>query len=381
MDQPKNEVADGNENAHAVASLRDAELGLGTEPRVAIRRRVFLQSAAAAASGGVATLLEPPLRACAAETPEKRYRWERVADRTAFAPRDGAGALTFRGRMWLLGGWNPGDKTHFPKICNSEVWSSADGASWKLETAAPWEPRHTAGYAVHDNKMWIVGGDASQGHYQNDVWNSPDGVHWTKLSDRVPWSDRVLHHTLVFGVFSKKIWVMGGQRLPQFAPGAEAIFNDVWNTADGIHWTRIAAQSPWAPRGMIGGSAVFNGRMWILGGGTYDTPQHPQRNFYNDVWSSADGVQWTCHLQHAPWPPRQYHEVAAFDGRLWVLEGWNAANRNDVWYSSDGIHWRELAGTPWAPRHAASVFVFNNALWVVAGNNMQSDAWKLTLQR
>ena len=34
--------------------------------------------------------------------------------------------------MWLLGGWNPGDKTNFPRICNNEVWSSHDGASWEL---------------------------------------------------------------------------------------------------------------------------------------------------------------------------------------------------------------------------------------------------------
>ncbi len=39
--------------------------------------------------------------------------------------------------------------------------------------------------------------------------------------------------------------------------------------------------------------------MWILGGGTYDTPQHPVRKFYNDVWSSADGVRWKLHVESA----------------------------------------------------------------------------------
>jgi hypothetical protein len=128
---------------------------------------------------------------------------------------------------------------------------------------------------------------------------------------------------------------------------------------------------------MIGGSAVFKDRVWVLGGGTYDTPAHPKRNFYNDVWSSPDGVTWTCHQQSAPWHPRQYHDVAVFDDRLWVLEGWNQANRNDVWHSTDGVTWRPVPETPWAPRHAASVFVHDNALWVVAGNNMESDVWKL----
>jgi hypothetical protein len=122
---------------------------------------------------------------------------------------------------------------------------------------------------------------------------------------------------------------------------------------------------------------VLDDRIWILGGGTYDTPKQPKRNYYNDVWSSADGLEWTCATREAPWAPRQYHEVAAFDGRLWVLEGYAGKNRNDVWYSADGVHWDELPRTLWPPRHAASVFVFNGALWMVAGNNMQSDVWKL----
>jgi hypothetical protein len=53
-------------------------------------------------------------------------------------------------------------------------------------------------------------------------------------------------------------------------------------------------------------------------------------------------------------------------------------NLNDVWYSADGVNWYELPGTPWAARHAASLFVHDDALWVVAGNNMTPDVWKLT---
>jgi hypothetical protein len=280
--------------------------------------------------------------------------------------------------MWLLGGWNPKDKVNFPHICNSEVWSSSDGRDWRLELLqAPWEGRHTAGYAVHDEKIWIVGGDANQRHYQNDVWSSEDGVNWKLVNDRVPWGDRVLHVTLVH---DGKIWVMGGQTILQFAPAAEEVFyNDVWNSSDGVSWTRVTQSAAWSPRGMIGGGAVFNGRMWILGGGTYDTPSHPTRKFHNDVWSSANGVDWEQHTASTPWEPRQYHEVAAFDDRLWVMEGYDGrGNRKDVWYSPDGVDWREVPDTPWAPRHAASVFTYDDALWMVAGNNMFPDVWKLT---
>lgn len=321
--------------------------------------------------------------ACLAQTqPEERpkmatYQWTKVTEQAAFAPRDGAGALTFKNRMWLLGGWNPGDKVHFPKICNSEVWSSADGRDWKLEIKqAPWEGRHTAGYVVHQGKMWIVGGDGNQGHYQNDVWSSADGVKWTAVNTNIPWGTRVLHYTVTF---KDKIWIMGGQTIPQFAPAEERFYSDVWNSPDGAKWTEVSDNLPWAPRGMIGGSVVFKNRIWILGGGTYDTPKTPSRIFYNDVWSSTDGVKWDQVAKTTPWQPRQYHDVAVFDDRLWVMEGYDGkGNRKDVWHSTDGVNWTEVPDTPWLPRHAASVFVHDNALWMVAGNNMTPDVWKLT---
>ena len=303
------------------------------------------------------------------------YRWECVSEKTAFAARDGAGALTFDGKMWLLGGWNPGDKEHFPIVCNSEVWSSNDGNNWEMELKqAPWEPRHTAGYITHRDRMWIVGGDCIQKHYQPDVWSSADGINWDLISDAAPWGKRVLHYTVAF---KDRIWVMGGQTLPQFAPADEQFFHDVWSSENGKNWECVLKEAPWQQRGMIGGSVVFNDRMWILGGGTYDTPQVPNRTFYNDIWSSADGINWERHLEHAPWTARQYHDVAVFDDKMWVLEGWNRENRNDVWYSPDGTKWHELPNTPWLPRHAASVFVYENALWMIAGNNMTPDVWKL----
>lgn len=305
------------------------------------------------------------------------YRWECVTEDAAFAGRDGAGALVFDDRMWLLGGWNPKDKVNFPSICNSEIWSSTDGADWTLETLqAPWEGRHTAGYGVFDGAMWIVGGDGNQGHYQPDVWRSGDGRHWDLVMDDVPWGLRALHYTVVY---KDKIWVMGGQTVPQFAPAPEIFYNDVWCTENGKNWTQVTDNVPWAPRGMIGGCVVFQDAMWILGGGTYDTDERPDRIFYNDVWRSEDGIAWELVVDATPWMPRQYHEVAVFDKKMWVMEGYHqdGGNRNDVWYSVDGVTWMEVPNTPWAPRHAASVFVYDDALWMVAGNNMFPDVWKL----
>ena len=248
----------------------------------------------------------------------------------------------------------------------------------QFDPASDWEGRHTAGYVVYNDRMWIVGGDANQGHYQNDIWNSVDGAEWRFVNDGrpVPWGPRALHYTLVH---NEKIWVIGGQTMPAFGGGEEAFYRDLWTTSDGIEWEQITPAEPcWSARGMIGGNVVFQDRIWILGGGTYDTPTTPMRQFHNDVWSSADGVHWTEHAAETPWAPRQYHDVAVFDDRMWVMEGYApGGNRKDVWHSADGVNWHEVPDTPWKPRHAASVFVHDGALWMVAGNNMEPDVWRL----
>ena len=214
------------------------------------------------------------------------YRWVEVTATAAYAARDGAGALVFDNRMWLLGGWNPGDKAHFPRVCNNEVWSSLDGAIWSLEKpntflddsfdpSLDWEGRHTAGYVVHDERMWIVGGDAVQGHYQHDVWCSGDGRRWKRVNDghNFPWAPRALHYTLAF---ADKIWVMGGQTLPQFAQAEQRYYDDIWNSADGVNWERVMTpgEPSWPHRGMIGGSVVFQDRMWMVAG----------NNMEKDAW-------------------------------------------------------------------------------------------------
>lgn len=96
-----------------------------------------------------------------------------------------------------------------------------------VTTKAPFAPRDGAGALVHRGRMWIVGGDANQGHYQSDVWNSANGKTWTYVnkSHELPWAPRVLHSTLAF---KDRIWVIGGQTMPAFAAADEVFHRDVW---------------------------------------------------------------------------------------------------------------------------------------------------------
>lgn len=302
------------------------------------------------------------------------YQWVNV-DNSFISPRDGSGALTVFDQTWILGGWNPSDKSNFPKTCNSDVFSSYDGLVW-TKSKAPWEGRHTAGYVVSNDLIYVVGGDPIQGHYQNDVWRF-DGYTWECVNRCVPWGPRVLHYTVSFDGF---IWVMGGQTIPQLAPASEAFYNDIWRSVDGMEWEQVVPEVPyWKDRGAICGSVVFKDQLWVIGGGTYDTPRCPKRRYYNDVWSSSDGFVWVCRCVNVPWKAREYHSVIVWDDKIWVLAGYSEFNLNDVWYSEDGENWTELKSTPWKARHAASVFVFDDCLWIGfgTGNAIYNDIWKL----
>ena len=356
------------------------------------------------------------------------YRWSCVSSEVAWSPRDGAQLVSFQGKLFLLGGWNQyageradlagaGTGSFESEVC-SEVWCSDDGGRWYLAATAPWSGRHMHGAVVHDGHIWVIGAENGT---PDDVWKSKDGVHWQLVAATVPWPER---DNQLVTVFAGSIWVMGGQtgaagqsnfvadlKAGKPFPPAPPPLCDVWRTKDGLRWELMTDDAPWAPRGMItganGGVPVLDGRMWILGGGyvgtggttlstlRYDLEQQPRletRLFHNDVWSSADGREWICHLADgmAPWPARSYHDTAAWAGKLWVLGGHRGVadhateigtdgNRNDVWYSADGEHWQKLPLTPWSSRHACAIHVHDDALFLAAGNAVTISAEQVEL--
>lgn len=339
----------------------------------------------------------PPTSVRLSPSQNAHYKWSRVFAQGPFNPRDGAGALVYRDRMWLIGGWNPQLPAIYPRTCNNEVWSSSDGVtwrnekpntfdSWSFDATIDWEGRHTAGYAVYRNRMWILGGDVIQGRYQMDAWSSDDGKNWVRESPDMGMPQRALQYTVTF---DEKLWLMGGQTMPDFVGGGTTqAFADVWMSSDAQTWDQVPQRSPhWAPRGVISGEVVLDNKMWIVGGGVYANWDDPGGIHYNDVWSSPDGKSWDKHGDDSiPWDPRQYLNVAVYDGRIFVLGGYNhRGNLNDVWFTQDGENWYEVADTPWVERHAASTWVFNGGLYIGVGNAVQeglmhADLWRLDRQ-
>jgi Concanavalin A-like lectin/glucanases superfamily/Secretion system C-terminal sorting domain len=296
------------------------------------------------------------------------YKWERILDTLPFTNRDGVGLLNFAGKMWLIGGWDPPHHAA-NNYTTSEVWNSTDGVNWTFVNEAPWQGRHCSGWLVHDSAMWVIGGDP-QSQALRDVWKSTDGINWIQVLDTIPGLTplRTMHNV---ASLNGKILNFGGQQVQYVNEN----LNQVWESTDGSDWTRLP-DAPWTGRGMMLNSCVDdNGNMWLLGGGRlWD------RRCYNDVWKTADGINWELITASAPWKPRYWHNVAWFDNKLWVMNGMaSQTDNNETWYSENGTDWYELKNPKQMIRHAASTTVYDHALWMMAGIN-SNDVWRLQNQ-
>jgi hypothetical protein len=127
--------------------------------------------------------------------------------------------------------------------------------------------------------------------------------------------------------------------------------NDVWSSADGKTWKQETAKAAWSPRAYHQ-AVTLNDKIYVLGGGNYVPTYHAK----NDVWSSSDGVNWTCETECAPWEPRLWFSAAVYRGRMWVLGGWSKEKDNfgDVWHSADGKTGSDSKRRP-AGRHVTSI--------------------------
>ena len=176
--------------------------------------------------------------------------WQLVTDTPAWTARVWHTATVHDGRIWLIGGY---DGRYF-----NDVWYSEDGASWQRATStASWPGRCMHATVSVGGKLWVLGGRRDIESWWekdfNDVWSSADGVTWRRVSSGADWSKR---YGMAALSWNGRLWVMGGTRLFRS--------NDVWSSADGKRWT-AHGQADWSPRFALA-STVFRDKVWVLGG-------------------------------------------------------------------------------------------------------------------
>jgi len=116
--------------------------------------------------------------------------------------------------------------------------------------------------------------------------------------------------------------------------------------------------------------ALFKGRLWIWGGRVNDQA-------VNRIWSSADGNVWHEHTQESQqlFTPRSGHGVIEYNGKLYLMGGSLGYNPNtgyyyyeDVWSSADGINWEQIAtSTAMGQIPDPSLTVANGRMWLIEG--------------
>ncbi|OQR84969.1 hypothetical protein ACHHYP_12515 [Achlya hypogyna] len=120
----------------------------------------------------------------------------------------------------------------------SDVWSSPDGQHWvQLTATAAWPARGEHAMVAWNGFLWVLGGrtrgatsDADQ-RLLNDVWRSADGISWILETAAAEWSPRAKHSVAVTETNGTSYL------LALFGENDDTILGDVWS--------RTAVSSAW----------------------------------------------------------------------------------------------------------------------------------------
>src|SRR5438105_3284400 len=178
--------------------------------------------------------------------------------------------------------------------------SRASTYQWTLITeAAAFDGAYNFPVFVVRNEMWAF---HPRGH-----WLSRDGKTWSRSDLPLSGLNSGYQKYVAFHDAVYALGTMTGNYLDLH------LTSRIARTRDFKRWEVLAEESS-LPARVFYGALVYQGKMWLFGG--FDG-----RNYYNDVWNSADGVSWTRITEHTDWSPRDVDMAAAFQGKLRIIGG------------------------------------------------------------
>jgi hypothetical protein len=237
---------------------------------------------------------------------------------------------------------------------NNQIWAfhpdgnyySADGKNW-TKSALPNSIKNLAflDYVYFNNTVLGLG------HFEGNIEHYTLNTPITQTKDFKTWqtlaSKSNLPNRFFYHpvVFRNKIWIYGGTE------DGNNYYNDIWTSADGVHWNKESEKVPFS-----GGSGqqfiVFNNKLYMLD---------------NDVWVSEDGFHWSKVTEKITNATLFGYAPIVFDNKIWLL----GCNRNGqfaskVYVSENGKNWEEQ-DAPWSPRGGIAATVFNGKLYMTGG--------------
>merc|ERR1711933_475112 len=215
---------------------------------------------------------------------------------------------------------------------------------------------------------------------QENLSNLDGAYKWKKVTSKADWSARA--GLEVVQLDNLELFVIGG-RIPKppsipFIPGDSIILGDVWKSSDfGKTWNKILNSGDSFPPRAYFEAVVKNNTIFVLGGQNFDVVPNPQYSsntlvspfidntkFFNDVWSSNNGINWSQLTESAGWKGRAGHSAIVFQDSIFLMGGSTGNDDsivgqglpersyfNDVWKTQDGITWELVTNsTNWSPR-------------------------------
>lgn len=202
------------------------------------------------------------------------------------------------------------------------------------------------------------------------------------LTTAADFSPRAWHTSVVF---NNKIWVIGGYNGDGTLNGGTDFFNDIWSSVDGISWTLETANAGFSAR-YDHSSVVFDNKLWVIGGKAFDVPGRASNAPFedlNDVWSSTDGVNWTQVTANAPFSIRGGHTLDVLNGKLYLISGgFNSFGTEEIWSTTNGADWTlesDNLSFNTSSRHNHRTVKLGNTYFLTGGATVSYDEiWKST---
>jgi hypothetical protein len=285
--------------------------------------------------------------------------WTMMTGSAQFDARTDHSAFVLAGAIYVAGGYDGTSN-------RNDVWSSVDGENWVLKTvSAGFSPRSDHASVVLNGRAYVIGGGAILSDFP-DVWSTTDGINWTQETADAGFSGRARHAAVVMNGL---IYMIGG------TDGDYK--NDVWSTADGKNWTQVTAAAGFSARQKLA-AAVLNGLIYVIGGRSEDGAER-------DVWSSPDGANWTLVTADAGFEIQE-HKAVALNGRLYVIAGSDSTagtitGNDDVWSSADGANWtQETSAADFGYRYGHASVVHRGMIYMIGGaaaylSDYENDVW------
>jgi len=235
-------------------------------------------------------------------------------------------------------------------LANDQPTAAANYGWTKVIDHAPFPGSYNFPLFNIRNKLWAF---HSQGN-----WYSADGKTWTK-AELPPLGLRTGFQQYV--QFNDAVYALGtseGNYLNL------SIGSHIAKTSSDLKRWEVVAEQSELPARVFYGAAVFDRKIWLLGG--FDG-----KNYYNDVWNSSDGVKWRRVLEKCPWTARTNPSAIVFENKIWLIGGGiiNGQVFNDVWYTEDGMKWKQATDKMGARAiFGGSAIVFDSKIWLVGVN-------------